>query len=94
METRVCGRRATLGCGIRQEAACWACRGQEHGVAGGPRIARRGAENKDKNGLGARVKQLEPTKTGPDDKRGAWETSAYSTCGQGPPRARPGARVM
>ena len=93
MGTRACGREAELGRGIRQEAACWACQGQEHGVAGGPRIARRGAEKEDKNGLGARVKQLKQTKAGPDNRRGAWETSAKSTCGQGPPRKRPGARA-
>ena len=81
MGTRACGREAELGRGIRQEAACWACQGQEHGVAGGPRIARRGAENEDKNGLGARAKQLKSRKAGPDNERGAWETSARSTCG-------------
>ena len=38
-------------------------------------------KNEDKNGLGARAKQLKSRKAGPDNERGAWETSARSTCG-------------
>ena len=40
-----------------------------------------GHKNEDKNGLGARAKQLKSRKAGPDNERGAWETSARSTCG-------------
>ena len=47
----------------------------------------------DTRGMRKRVKQLKQTKAGPDNRRGAWETSAKSTCGQGPPRKRPGARA-
>ena len=32
-------------------------------------------KNEDKNGRGARVKQFKSTKAGPDNGRGAWETT-------------------
>ena len=42
-----------------------------------------GQKKKTKNGLGARVKLLKPTKARPDNKRGAWETSAQARADKG-----------